>query len=437
MADNTVKKSKSQEDRWVYAGHKPNLETGAEHFDSLHRDAHGTVLVWERLKEDKRWTKLAPNDPTIPSFLNGLGGKKDTYLSVNEFDGWRLVRLLRSLRAFYVDLDTRHSLLSVFDLLEEQHLPSFSLVVFSGNGMHLYWLIDPVPPKALPVWQRVQNALCDAFAPLGADVRARDCTRLLRLVGTVNSKNGETVRGLLLEKGRGWSLRSMAHEVLDFRGSYPKAKVLDYQAQAAKRGRSTPRQITGSIYSWWYKVYQDLLFLARSYGQIPEGHRDEWLFLSAVALSWFTTADALADEIEDAAKTFTSGLQESEVTKVVKLIQKRAEAAQKGEKVIWEGRQVDPRYHFRRASLYKRLAGIIPDTMLPQLSAIIPDRLAAQRKKERDQDRFEDHYTGEGVRVSNEDKRASARLMRARGCSQREIAKELGVSKTTVFKWLR
>jgi DNA invertase Pin-like site-specific DNA recombinase len=75
--------------------------------------------------------------------------------------------------------------------------------------------------------------------------------------------------------------------------------------------------------------------------------------------------------------------------------------------------------------------------MLPKLRAIIPDRLAAERKKERDQDRYEDHYTGEGVRVSNEDKRASARLMRARGCSQREIAKELGVSKTTVFKWLR
>jgi hypothetical protein len=324
----------------------------------------------------------------------------------------------------------------VFDLLDELHLPSVSLVVFSGNGMHLYWLIDPVPPKALPVWQRVQNALCDAFAPLGADVRARDCTRLLRLVGTVNSKNGETVRGLLVKKWR-WSLHTMADEVLGFREPRSKAKVLDLQAQAAKRGRSTPRQITGSIYSWWYKVYQDLLLLAREYGQIPEGHRDEWLFLSAVALSWFTTADALADEIEDAARTFTSGLQESEVTKVVKLIQKRAEAAQKGEKVIWEGREVDPRYHFRRASLYKRLEGLIPDAMLPKLRAIIPDRLAAERKKERDQDRYEDHYTGEGMRVSNEDKRASARLMRARGCSQREIAKELGVSKTTVFKWLR
>ena len=37
--------AKSQESRWVWAGHEPNMETGAEHFDCLHRDAHGTVLV--------------------------------------------------------------------------------------------------------------------------------------------------------------------------------------------------------------------------------------------------------------------------------------------------------------------------------------------------------------------------------------------------------
>jgi DNA invertase Pin-like site-specific DNA recombinase len=73
--------------------------------------------------------------------------------------------------------------------------------------------------------------------------------------------------------------------------------------------------------------------------------------------------------------------------------------------------------------------------MLPKLRAIIPDRLAAERKKERDLDRFGDHYTREGVRASNEDKRASARLMRLQGSSFREIAKELGVDVRTVHRW--
>jgi DNA invertase Pin-like site-specific DNA recombinase len=73
--------------------------------------------------------------------------------------------------------------------------------------------------------------------------------------------------------------------------------------------------------------------------------------------------------------------------------------------------------------------------MLPKLRGIIPDRLAAERKKERDQDRYEDHYTGEGVRVINEDKRASARLMRLQGSSFREIARELGVDPKTVRLW--
>ena len=215
-----------------------------------------------------------------------------------------------------------------------------------------------------------------------------------------------------------------------------KGEIRDLRVQAAKKGKKAPREFSGSIYERWYKVYQDLLLIARHHREIPIGYRDEWLFLAAVALSWFTRAESLENEIVHAAQTYTPGLKSSEVKKVSKLVCKKAEAAASGKKVKWNGRDVDPRYHLRRATLYRLLKGLIPDDLLPRLRAVIPDRLASERKKERDQARYEDHYTGDGVRVSNEDKRASARLMSARGCSQREIAKELGVSKTTVFKWL-
>ena len=45
------------------------------------------------------------------------------------------------------------------------------------------------------------------------------------------------------------------------------------------------------------------------------------------------------------------------------------------------------------------------------------------------------HHVGEGVRASNEDKRASARLMRSQGHSFREIAAELEVDPKTVRLW--
>jgi hypothetical protein len=416
-----------------------SLEHPPGHFEALHHEAHGTVLVWEALKPGKQWKKLQPGDPAIPGFMCGLAGQHDTYISINEFDGWRLVRLLRSLRAVYVDLDGMTDLDAVLDALREAKMPAPSLAVFSGRGLHLYWLLQPLPPKALPVWQRVTDALNAALLPLGADPKARDCTRVLRLVGTVNSKNGATVRGLILT-GYRWTLHELADEVLGHRKPRPKASVRDIFAESGRQGRKAPRVISGSIYERWYKVYGDLLTIAKHHGGlIPEGHRDAWLFLTAVALSWFTKAEALEAEIENAARTFTT-LTPMEVRKVARTIQHRAELAAQGETVEWAGQKVDPRYRFRRATLYTWLRGLIPDALLPELRAIIPDVVARERKLINDRERYWDGreaaYTGDGVRVGNEQKRVTARLMAAQGMSIRAIAEALGVGKSTIDRWL-
>ena len=410
------------------------LEYAPEHFDMLHKEAHATVLVWEALRQGGRWTKLSPNDPGIPNILKAWEGSVDTYVSVNEFDDWILTHLLRSLRALYVDVEGSADLAILLEYLELKRLPEPSLAVLSGRGIHLYWLLKALPPKVLPVWQRVQDKLVDSLRLFGSDPVARDCTRILRLVGSVNSKNGEIVRGQILT-GRYWGLHEIADQVLGSRKASKKGEVRDIRVQAAKQGKTTPREYSGSIYERWYKVYQDLLLIARYHREIPTGHRDEWLFLAAVALSWFTSSESLENEIVHAAKTYTPGLKSGEVKKVSKLVCKKAEAAACGKKVRWNGRDVDPRYHLRRATLYRLLKGIIPDDLLPRLRAVIPDRLASERKKERDHARYEDHYTGEGVRISNEDKRASARLMRANGSSLRKIAAELGVSHEIVRRW--
>jgi len=437
-----------EKDSGVETEGSEDLVCAVEHFEQMHREAHGVVLLWEARKENKRWVKLEPEDSAIPSVLRGVEGSSDVYMSVNEFNGWRLVRLLRSLRALYVDVDSGVSLEELLEALQEKGIPEPSFVVWSGRGLHLYWLLKPIGAHGLPLWQRLQQAVLDALLPLGADPKARDCTRVLRLVGTVNSKNGEMVRGLVLS-GRRWLLYELAYEVL---GPYAeeeqapqqerakveqRGQVRDLQARAAVKGRKASRTLSGSIYARWYLVYQDLLMIARHHGQIPTGHRDEWLFLSGVALSWFTQAEALCTEIQNAASTFTSGLRPSEVAKVSSVLGRRAEAAARGEKFEWGGKLVDPRYHFRRASLYKLMSPLITDSLLGQMRAVIPDRLAAERKKDRNQDRFEDHNTGQGVRMSNEDKKASARVMRARGLSWRVIAAELDVDHKTIKVWCK
>src|SRR5207302_206770 len=44
-------------------------------------------------------------------------------------------------------------------------------------------------------WQALEDLLVDLLAPFGADPQARDAARVLRVVGTVNHRNGELVTG--------------------------------------------------------------------------------------------------------------------------------------------------------------------------------------------------------------------------------------------------
>ena len=434
---------------------KRELHHAHEHFDQLHRDAHGTVLVWEKLASAKRWIKLRPETNAANALV--LSAQKqglDRYISVNEFYGWRCVRDLKSLRSCFVDIDGVYDFQWVMEAVENAFLPTPTMAVFSGRGTHLYWQIDAMPRSSLPLWQQVQDEIVRRMtaAPeaLKVDPVVKDCTRVLRLVGSVNSKNLQEVRGLVITEWR-WDLETLAYEVLDDSviekqvPTFEQALALDveresaavrsFAAAKARKGAFT-RTRYGSIYEWWGLVYRDLVRIgdANLLG-IPEGYRDSWLFLYATALSWFAEPDSLASEVEAVAQSYTQGLKKREVCDLIAPILARVEASRAGEKIEWQGEERDPRLHFKRSTLLARMAPIIPDDLYPELRAIIPDELRKERRQERFAARYDDHYTGQGVRSSNEQKRATARILKAQGRSLRAIAAELAVSLDTARRW--
>ena len=177
----------------MIARHIETLEQSAlrGHFEKLHHSPHGTVVVWERLTTGRRWAKIEPHHP-IAALLGPYEGRQDVFVTVNEFYHWRYIRNLKSLRACYVDVDGSTDWRGALDALGEAGMPAPSFMVRSGRGIHVYGLLEPLPGKALPTWQRVQDTLVNALAPLGADYRAKDCTRLLRLVGTVKGRRKDS-----------------------------------------------------------------------------------------------------------------------------------------------------------------------------------------------------------------------------------------------------
>ena len=327
------------------------IETPLEHFELLHTpDQHGIAVLWERQGLGKRWHKLAPHDPHMPALLRAQIGTRDGFLTVNEFYGWRQVASLKSLRSLYVDIDRLLSLEDIADALHQAKLPWPSLIVWSGRGVHLYWLHDPMPARALPVWQRCQDTIVKALLFAGADPAAKDCARFLRMCGTLNAKNGAVVLGQVFDPTP-WSFHDLCDEILGPRPE-PKARVLDLATAKASRGE---RLRTGSIYDWWHLVYRDLLAIAEKhwFGGIPQGHRDQFLFLSSVALSWFAHTDTLEDELTRRAQTWTPGLKVGEVRDAISPAIQRARRAVAGEKVLFNGQERDPRYWYK-GSLQER-----------------------------------------------------------------------------------
>ena len=399
------------------------------HYDTLHNSPHGAVVVWERLAPGRRWTKIEPYHP-VAALLGPYAGKQDVFVTVNEFWHWRLIRNLKSLRACYVDIDRFTDWEMALEAIRDAGIPQPSFMVLSGRGIHFYWLLAPIPAQALPTWQLIQDALVNALTPIGADYRAKDCTRLLRLIGTVNSKNGAEVIGRTLT-GDVWNLHELADEIIGPR--IRTATVFDLKAHAARR-RKPHAPPKGSIYAWWHIVYKDLCSIAGHYwlGGIPEGRRDTFLFLMANSLSWFACPDALQTEIVKTAKTFTPSLTLRQVETYTKPIMKRAKEAAEGKKYSWQGREVDPRYAFRAETLRDWLGGseLITPELWPELRALAPREVIHERRQERDKarrnKRIAEHLQHRAALANN--RRAEALRLRAEGLSWSEVGERMGIS---------
>ena len=172
----------------------------------------------------------------LPQVLAALDPDIDSYMSQATFfrPNRRLVNLWH-LPLCYVDLDTYGTKYSAKDpeglsLAVRQHmtdegLPPASLVVHSGRGVYLKWLLkSPLPQAALPRWNAVQREIVSRLADFGADPKARDASRVLRLVSTCNTKQPDLelrkVRVLWVEEADGEPLlhdfERLAEAVLPF-----------------------------------------------------------------------------------------------------------------------------------------------------------------------------------------------------------------------------
>lgn len=109
----------------------------------------------------------------------------------------RLATNVRALQVAWVDIDCYTlGLAPTPELLERlverarfAGVPAPTHIVCSGRGLYLKWLLDaPVSDSDLKPWGMLQAGLSALYRDIGADFSAIDSARVLRMVGSRNSK---------------------------------------------------------------------------------------------------------------------------------------------------------------------------------------------------------------------------------------------------------
>ena len=171
--------------------------------------------------------------------------KEDIYLSANLFlnSETRAISNLKRLTAIYVDLDCYKKGLrpdqALFLLQSDvfnHELPQPSVILFSGQGLQLIWKISD-DRNALPTWKRVEAFFHHVLIPFGADPKATDASRILRMPFTKSSKTGEEIKILDLHDVS-YSLYELIQEL-----NIPRSSSQKFSSM----GQATAKQRTAAL----------------------------------------------------------------------------------------------------------------------------------------------------------------------------------------------
>ncbi|MDP9524527.1 helix-turn-helix domain-containing protein [Pseudomonas putida] len=393
----------------------------------------------------------------------------NVWISQGEFSrpNRRIVNLTR-MGVCFLDLDTykcaakswtrEQVLAKIQSLCAAAGIPPPSLVIFSGQGYQIKWLLSSyLPREALVRWNVVQEQLVKLFEPLGADPAAKDAARILRLVGTTNLKSGKRVEVVYAQSSPHGSPAAVDFELL--------AKLLlplDRQRKSAKstnakatdntpfelvpndsagRKNSLLKGINTRVLAW--DRLHDLRRLAELRGGIGEGMRNTYLLVVAcqMALSGLIYPQNFRSEVRALQAEISNDPKWLKDRELLGSLQARVDAHYKREKIEYNGRELTPIYTYRTSTIISLLAITRPEQ--EQLKTLISSDLATERNTLRERNKrraagvLERAEYLEKHKQTAAERRAQILAMHAQGLTALQIAAHLDISKKTVERALK
>lgn len=282
------------------------------YINTLHKNSEGFITVAKMKKHWQQYYFEGINDLSIN--LND----KDVYISQNTFNNRsRRLTHLKELKALYIDIDCYKVNLSkeaVKYFMENDlygQIPVPNMLIDSGRGLYYIIFLENTKVEDLPKWQLVERYLYEKLKNLGADNKALDATRVLRVVGSTNSKNNELVKVIdtydyqyTLDE----IIENYIPEVIEDRKE--KQKPLGER----KKGRKKKFVSLFNLYNLYYTRFKDIKKLVEIRNYEMTGYREITLFLIRYFLNVYHGDDDLVmEEVIEINNSFTEPLEINEV----------------------------------------------------------------------------------------------------------------------------
>ncbi|GIM32243.1 transcriptional regulator KorA [Paraclostridium bifermentans] len=290
-----------------------NIYKSKKYVKKIHGNSNGYITVASKNPNYSQWhyKKEELLDKT-EEIVNGI----NDYISQNTFyKPQRRIENIKELRAVYIDIDcynSKYTKDAVQYFLEHDlygyKIPRPNYLIDSGRGLYYIVLIKPVPSMALPLWYAVQRYLFNTLKEFGADANALDPTRVLRIVGTMNSKSGTSAK-VLDEYDYEYSLREIQE------GYLPEISP----KKTKSKGRPKKMVSLFTEYSLYYARLMDISKICELRNYDVEGHREVILFLYRYYSACFTEdSEEALRRASELNSMFTKPLPKNEVIRDTK-----------------------------------------------------------------------------------------------------------------------
>lgn len=413
----------------------------------LHEGDDGYIAI--AAKKDKEYVQYhyKVNDLTY-NIGKAISLDANIYMTPNSFFmPKRKIENIRKLNALYIDIDYYNiENLKTYDherilaILENdyfgQDVPEPSFVIYTGRGLAVYWLIEPVPIKVLPLWNSIQKFFVDKLKDMGADSKSIDGARIMRLAGTINDKTGLRSKLYMYDENLVYTLRDIQNDYLP--------QLTPYINNPAYKGKGRKAKVVNfyTLYSLHYARLNDILklqelrsgYCRNNDGELTEeGQREFMCFLYRY---WYCCYCNDPGQALENALEFNQGFKIPLANNEVEKITVQAEKAY--EKWLLDspnGVYKRGGYNYKNETLIEKL-NITDDEMKVMTTIINPnEKLRRKLVKERKARRNEDGLTKR--EAEKQRKIREVKELFSQGLKQKEIVEKLGIAKSTVSKYIK